>query len=89
MIMTQYLTTIEAARLLGVSERRVRVFCTEGRLGVKIGRNYVITASGGVQITSWEVAENIVVDDQVKETHGKGVPPDSAPATFPSSSSRP
>ncbi|MCY2989213.1 MAG: DUF1598 domain-containing protein, partial [Planctomycetota bacterium] len=41
---------------------------------LKIGRNYVITASGGVQITSWEVAENIVLDAKVKETHGKCVP---------------
>ncbi len=35
---------------------------------VKRGRNYVITASGGVQIESWQVASNTEVDAQVAET---------------------
>lgn len=39
----KYLTTLEAARLLKVSERRIRQFCADGRLGEKIGRNYAIT----------------------------------------------
>jgi hypothetical protein len=38
---------------------------------LKIGSNYVITASGGVQIESWEVAARSEVDPQVKAIHGK------------------
>ena len=33
---------------------------------LRIGRNYVITASGGVQIESWEVASRSKVDAAVK-----------------------
>ncbi len=39
----RYLTTVEAAAELGISDRRVRVLCAEGRLGAKFGRNYLIT----------------------------------------------
>jgi hypothetical protein len=38
---------------------------------LKIGRNYVITASGGVQIESWEVASKSKVDANVKRVHSK------------------
>lgn len=41
---------------------------------LKIGRNYVITASGGVQIESWEVASNNVVTPQLKSVHAQGTP---------------
>jgi hypothetical protein len=41
---------------------------------VKIGRNYVITASGGVQIESWEVASKNVVTPQLKSVHADGTP---------------
>lgn len=37
------MTTNDAARILGISERRVRVLCKQGRLGEKHGRNYWIT----------------------------------------------
>ncbi len=40
---TRYLTTAEAAKLLGLNVSRVRCFCKEGRLGQKIGRNWAIT----------------------------------------------
>ncbi|MDA7951612.1 MAG: DUF1598 domain-containing protein [Pirellulaceae bacterium] len=35
---------------------------------MKKGRNYIITASGGVQIESWEAASNQQVDAKVKES---------------------
>jgi hypothetical protein len=38
---------------------------------VKIGRNWVITSSGGVQIESWQVASQQEVSPQVKEIHAK------------------
>lgn len=38
---------------------------------LKIGRNYVITASGGVQIESWDVASKSKVDAAVKQVHSK------------------
>ncbi len=41
---------------------------------LKIGRTYVITASGGVQLESWEVASKQEVDPQVKEIHTKAAP---------------
>lgn len=41
---------------------------------LKIGRNYVITASGGVQIESWEVASKSVVTPQLKSVHAQGTP---------------
>ncbi len=42
---------------------------------LKIGRNYVITASGGVQIESWEVASKTKVDAEVKQIHSKAAAP--------------
>ena len=42
---------------------------------LKIGRNYVITASGGVQIESWEVASKSQVDAELKEVHSKAAGP--------------
>ena len=42
---------------------------------LKIGRKYVITASGGVQIESWEVAGKSQVDEQLKAVHSKAVAP--------------
>lgn len=38
---------------------------------LKIGRNYVITASGGVQIESWKVASSSQVDAQLKKVHSE------------------
>ncbi len=43
---------------------------------LKIGRNYVITASGGVQIESWEVASKSEVDPATSKTHAKATKPD-------------
>ena len=42
---------------------------------LKIGRNYVITASGGVELDSWAVAAKSEVDPQVKQTHTKAGTP--------------
>jgi len=42
---TKFLTTAEAAAALSLSESRVRVLCAAGRLGRKIGRNYLIEAA--------------------------------------------
>ena len=36
-------TTAEAARILGITPRLVRKYCSEGRLGSVIGRDYSIT----------------------------------------------
>jgi hypothetical protein len=41
---------------------------------LKIGRNYVITASGGVQIESWEVASKQQVRPEVSEVRAKATP---------------
>ena len=41
---------------------------------VRIGRNYVITASGGVLIESWQVASNHEVSPQLKAVHAEGSP---------------
>jgi len=45
MTRTKYLTTSEAAEILGVTERRIRDFCKAARLGRKIGRNWAISES--------------------------------------------
>ena len=37
-----WLTSAQAAQLLGVSEGRVRQYCRAGRLGQKCGRNFLI-----------------------------------------------
>jgi hypothetical protein len=42
---------------------------------LKVGRNYVITASGGVEIDSWSVAANSKVDPKVKQVHGEAAKP--------------
>lgn len=36
-------TTAEAARILGVSVQQVRYLCGHGRLGHKVGRDWIIT----------------------------------------------
>lgn len=41
---------------------------------LKIGRSYVITASGGVEIDSWKVAANSVVTPQLESVHATGTP---------------
>ncbi len=41
----RFLTTKQAAKMLGLDISRVRCFCEEGRLGQKIGRNWAITES--------------------------------------------
>ena len=41
---------------------------------LQIGRNHVITASGGVQLESWEVASKQEVDPAVKAIHTKAAP---------------
>lgn len=43
--MTTLFTTAQAAQRLSVSERRVRQLCAKGRLGVKIGRQWLIRAT--------------------------------------------
>jgi hypothetical protein len=42
---------------------------------LKIGRSYVITASGGVQIDSWDVARKNALAPQVGSVHVQGAPP--------------
>jgi len=37
-------TTKQAAEALGISEQRVRQLCAEGRMGLRVGRDWVITA---------------------------------------------
>jgi len=37
------MTVQDAAKELGLSEQRIRVLCKEGRLGQKIGRQWLIT----------------------------------------------
>ena len=37
------LSTAEAAEVLGISEQRVRQLCAEGRMGRKVGRDWVIS----------------------------------------------
>lgn len=37
------LTTAQAAALLGVNEQRIRQLCAEGRMGQKVGRDWVIS----------------------------------------------
>jgi excisionase family DNA binding protein len=37
------MTVEEAAEILGLTPQRVRVFCREGRLGQRVGRQWVIT----------------------------------------------
>lgn len=39
----ELLSVKEVAEELGVSENRVREYCQEGRLGGKVGRQWVIT----------------------------------------------
>ncbi len=41
--MDDLLTVREVAAELGLSEHRVREYCREGRLGQKIGRQWLIT----------------------------------------------
>lgn len=40
----ELLSTTEAAKVLGVNEQRIRQLCAEGRMGRKVGRDWVITA---------------------------------------------
>jgi len=42
----------------------------------KVGRNYLITASGGVQVESWKVAEKTELVDTVRETKSQARTPD-------------
>lgn len=39
-----YRTTEQAAEELGISEQRIKQLCCEGRMGVRVGRDWVITA---------------------------------------------
>jgi excisionase family DNA binding protein len=39
----ELLTVQEVAKELGRSEKRVREYCREGRLGHKVGRQWIIT----------------------------------------------
>jgi predicted site-specific integrase-resolvase len=40
---TVRLTTLEAAKILGIDESLVRRYCRDGLLGERIGRNFSIT----------------------------------------------
>ena len=42
---------------------------------LKVGNNFVITASGGVDIDSWAVAGKNEVDARVKEKQGQAAAP--------------
>lgn len=37
------MTVKEVAKRLGISEKRVREYCNQGRLGEKVGRQWIIT----------------------------------------------
>lgn len=37
-------TTAQAAEVLGINEQRVKQLCCEGRMGLRVGRDWVITA---------------------------------------------
>jgi excisionase family DNA binding protein len=39
----RHLTTRQAAEVLGISETRIRQLCQEGRMGKRVGRDWVIT----------------------------------------------
>ena len=39
----KFLSTIEAAELLNLSDRTVSKYCKEGRLGTRVGWQYIIT----------------------------------------------
>ena len=41
----ELLSVKQVANELGISENRVREFCQEGRLGEKVGRQWIITRS--------------------------------------------
>ena len=43
--MPALLSTTQAALALGISERRVRALCAQGRLGQRVGRTYAIAAA--------------------------------------------
>ena len=43
MIDTEYLTTRQVAKMLGVCRQRVIFYCKAKRLGRKIGRDYAVT----------------------------------------------
>lgn len=49
--MPKLFTTTEAAERLSVSQRRIRKLCAEGRLGVKIGRQWLIRAN---ELAEWD-----------------------------------
>lgn len=40
---TKYLTTTEAAEVLGIGTRQVGHLCSQGRLGTRIGPNWMIS----------------------------------------------
>jgi excisionase family DNA binding protein len=40
-----FMSTAEAAKRLGVTVRRVQKLCESGRLGIKVGGRYLITAT--------------------------------------------
>ena len=42
----------------------------------KVGSNYLITASGGVQVESWQVAQKTETVDSVQETKNQALGPD-------------
>jgi hypothetical protein len=44
---------------------------------LKVGRKYIITASGGVQIESWQVVQQAEKDAQVLKARELSAPPDS------------
>jgi excisionase family DNA binding protein len=39
------ITTEQAAKILGVSKRRVTDFCREGRIGMRLGKSWLIDES--------------------------------------------
>jgi hypothetical protein len=60
---TDLLSIVEAAQRIGVSGRRVRALCEKGRIGRKVGPNWVVTAAEADRMRA-ELAQDSRSDQQ-------------------------
>ncbi len=67
-------TIADAGSNLGVSSWVAPRFVDTQCGATKKGRNYIITASGGVEITSWQVADKTVESAEVEVVRSKAAP---------------
>ena len=63
----------ENSRLMTETWNPAKTVATECSVGKK-GRQFIITASGGVQIESWQVIQNVRTDSQVQQARLQAVP---------------